>query len=184
MGVGLIYGLIILLIIFIFSIIWFIYSRKKKSVVGQIISAILILGVAYCFLINNIDEWTISKKDVIADLKHLNIQLKNKFEITSNKVTGMPERYQQTELSLSSTDKQNLLDNIKLSSNYKKFSTEKDYLADTTINLINKEGQIINYSYQNLFHREKYSLIDNYPTRLILTLDEKSNKVNYERIED
>ncbi len=178
------YGLIILVIIFFFAILLFINSKKKKSIVGLIVSFIIILGIIYVFLINNIDEWTISKKDVIADLKNINLELKDNFEIINNKVTGLSERNQETEILVSTKDKLVIIENIEHSSDYKDFKNEKAYLSDTTINPINKEGQIISYSNGDEFHREKYSLMDNYPTRISLTLDRKSNIVSYERIED
>lgn len=184
MGTGVIYLMIFLLIILTCSTVAFFYSRRKKSLVGQITSSVFVLGVLCLFLSNNIDEWTISKKSVVDDLKHLDLKLEDDFEIASNTVTGMPERYQATEILLSATDKKSVLDNIKHSPNFKPFINEEKYLADTTIIPTSNEGKIINYSHKNTFHREKYSIVDNYPTRLALTLDEKSNKLKYQRIED
>ena len=88
----LIYGLILLLIILFIGVVIFFYSRKKKSKIGLVISFLLILFVVLCLLTNNIDEWAITKKDVVTDLKNLGIQLKDNFEITENKVSGMPRK--------------------------------------------------------------------------------------------
>lgn len=181
---GLIYGLIFLLIISLLTIALFIYSIKKKLIIGKIISVLLIVGIASCFLTNNIDEWTISNKEVITDLHHIDINLSDKFKITNNEVTGMPERNQVTEIIISEKDKLKIIEDIQKSSNFKDFKSRKEYLADTSLSLFNKEGQIINYYYENSFHREKYSRIDNYPTQISLTINTQNNKVHYLRLED
>lgn len=41
---------------------------------------------------NYIDQWTIPKKDVISDLKIVNIELRNDFKITNNDISGMRRR--------------------------------------------------------------------------------------------
>jgi len=46
--------------------------------------------VMLTLLTNTLDELKISKKDVISDLKHVEIELKFEFEIINNNVTGMP----------------------------------------------------------------------------------------------
>jgi len=184
MGMTLIYGLIFLLIILFTGVILFVYSRKKKFKIGLIISSLLILFVILCLLTNNIDEWTITKKGVAIDLKNLGIQLKDNFEITENKVSGMPERYQETELLISEKDKEQIINIITKSANFKSYSNGEELIKDTSNNQNVMGEQMLNYKMPEFYHREKYCKIENFPTRLILTVDEKRKILNYQRIED
>ena len=184
MGMVLIYGIIFLLIILFIGVIIFVYSRKKKSKIGLIISSLLILFVILCLLTNNIDEWTITKKEVAIDLKYLGIHLKDNFEITENKVSGMPERYQETELSISEKDKEQILNIITKSANFKSYSSGEEIIKDTSNDQNVMSEQILNYKMPEFYSREKYCRIENFPTRLILTVDDKSKILKYQRIED
>lgn len=101
-----------------------VYSRKKRSKIGLTISVALLLPVIFVLLTNKIDEFSISKKDIVSDLKHLNIELKDNFKITKNNVTGMPERIQQTEIQTTQKDKDRILSEIRNSANFKSYANE------------------------------------------------------------
>jgi energy-coupling factor transporter transmembrane protein EcfT len=92
MGMKLIYGLVLLLIIAIIAIVVFILSKWAKSKIGIYVSLFLFLIVILSLMTNYIDQWTIPKKDVISDLKIVNIELRNDFKITNNDISGMRRR--------------------------------------------------------------------------------------------
>ncbi len=180
----LIYGLIILLIFLSIGIGLFIYSRKKKSKIGLTISIIMLLLVGLALLTNTIDEISISKKDIISDLSHINIELKDDFEITNNKVTGMPERIQETEIQISQKDKDRIISEIRNSSNFKSFANEQELINDTDTEQFGTSDKVFNFKYPTFYSRETYTKIDNYPTRLFVSIYDKSNTIKYKRIEE
>jgi len=180
----LIYGLIFLLIFLSIGIGLLIYSRKKKSKVGLTISIVMIALVIFALLTNTIDELTISKKDIITDLKHINIELKGDFEIANNNVTGMPERIQETEIKITQTDKDRIISEIKNSPNFKSFANGQELANEKDTEQFGTSNKIFNFKYPEFYSRETYSIIDNIPTRLFVYLDDNTNILKYQRIED
>ncbi|MFN0256582.1 hypothetical protein [Pedobacter ureilyticus] len=139
----------------------------------------MIAPIVLLFTGNTIDELTISKKDVVSDLGHLEISLQDDFKIIANSVTGMPERIQLTKLTISKNDEKHIIQLILDASNSK--------LATSTNNAIVKSD--FNDTAENLKHtrfysREIFKTIDNYPTRIHLSVEEGSNILKYQRIED
>lgn len=129
---------------------------------------------------NYIDEVSISKKDIISDLKYLNINLKNDFKIKENTVTGMPERIQETELEISKNDKRRIIEIAKNGINSISFKKKKELNADTS----SIKNEISYVGYPDFYAIEIYKDIDHYPTRIILTIYCKGNILKYQRIED
>ncbi len=170
-----IYWLIFLLIFLSIGIGLFIYAKKKKSKIVLSISAIMIVIIILSLLSNTIDEFTISKNDVISDLKYIDITLNDDFEITNNKVTGMPERIQETEIQITQKDMVRIINGIKTSANFKEKTNEQYPACD---------GVILNFKHPEFYSREKFSIIDNVPTRLILSIYFNNNTIEYQRIED
>lgn len=180
----LIYGLVLLLIIAIIGVVVFIISKRTKSKIGIYISVFLFLVVISSLMTNYIDEWTISKKDVISDLKNVNIELRNNFKITNNNVSGMPERTQKTTIEISSEDKARIIEQITTAKNYKAYPTNQNISDDTEATSLGFSKEIYNFQYPEFYSIETYSNIDNYPTRLFVTIDKKRNIIEYQRIED
>lgn len=180
----LIYGLILLTTIAIVGIGLFIISKKKKSKLGTGISISLIVIVILSLLINNIDEWTISKKDVISDLSYVNIKLKDDFKIIKNDVSGMPERIQKTTIEISAKDKNRIIEKIKSSANYKFYSNSEVINKDDDGTQFEFSKDIYNFEYPDFYYIETYTEIDNYPARLFVTIDKNKNILEYQRIED
>jgi energy-coupling factor transporter transmembrane protein EcfT len=183
MGVGLLFGLILLLILFVLALLLLFYAKKKKSKIGLLMSSLLLLVIIAVFMTNNIDEWTISKKDVIKDLKNLKIELKDEFEIADNTVTGMPERFQVTELKISKTDKERIIQIIKNSDNYKEYKNDTELQNDTNNEQFGFSEQIFNFKYPEFYSRETYCKVDNFPTRFFISVYDNENIIKYERIE-
>ena len=166
MGMKLIFGLILLLILLSTGIGLFIYSRKKKSKIGLTISIFMLLLVGLVLLINTIDEISISKKDIISDLSHINIELKDSFTIINNKVTGMSERIQETEIQISQKDKDRIINEIRNSTNFKSFANKQELINDTDTEQFGTSDKVFNFKYPEFYSRETYTKIDNYPTRI------------------
>ena len=180
----LIYGLIFLLVFLSIAVGLFIYSKKKKSKVGLTISIAMIAIVILTLLTNTIDELTISKKDIVSDLKYIDIKLKDDFEISNNKVTGMPERIQETEIQITQNDKDRLISEIKNSANFKSFANELEITTDIDTEQLGTSGKIFNFKYPSFYSRETYAIINNIPTRLFVTIYDDSKTLKYQRIED
>jgi low affinity Fe/Cu permease len=184
MGVGLLFVLfLIVLLIFIFFGL-FLYSKMKKSKVGIIITSIVLVCLISLFFINNIDELTISKADVKKDLKEIKIELNTNFEIKSNTVSGMPERYQKTEIEISNSEIEKIIKEIKQSKNFIEFKNETEVYNDD-ISMNNPlNGPILNFKYPEFYSRELYKDIDNISTRIFLTVYEGKNILEYQKMED
>lgn len=180
----LIYGLIFLLIFLSIGIGLFIYSGMKKSKVGLTISIVMIVLVILALMTNTIDEFTISKKDITTDLKHIDIELKDDFEIKNNNVTGMPERIQETEIQITQKDKDRIISEIKNSANFKSFANEQEIANDTDTEQFGISGKVFNFRYTEFYSKETYSIIDNIPTRLFVYIYDNTNTLKYQRIED
>lgn len=184
MGMIFIYCLILLLFYLSIGISLFIYSRMKKSKIGLIISVMMILFVILVLFTNKIDEITISKKEIITDLKHIEIELEDDFIITNNEVTGLPERIQETEIQITQNDKNRIINKIKNSVNFKLFANEQEMFKDKETEQFGTSGKVLNFKYPEFYSREKYLKIDNISTRLFVSIYDNKNTLKYQRIED
>ncbi|MNK55026.1 hypothetical protein D3C87_740260 [compost metagenome] len=184
MGMTLIYGLLILLILLLIGLIVLIVSLKKKSISGILISVLLITPIFSVLLANTFDELSISKNDVISELKHLGVVLKDDFKIVDNKVTGMPERYQETEITISIADRNRIIKVISEAENFKSFKNDEEIATDTTYEQFYNSNKILNLKYPEFYRKEISKEIDHISTRISLTVYEKDNVIIYQRIED
>lgn len=181
MGTSLIYGLAFLILLLTGSISFLIYALRRKSKTGTVIALFTSLLLLSLFFTNTIDEYSITKKDVIADLKHIEVRLNDDFMILSNDVSGMPERIQKTVILVSTKDKNTILDEIKNAANFVSLLHEEAISKHSHYSM---SPAIINSRFSGFYSRELYSHIDNYPTRIILSVNENSDTVSYQRIED
>ncbi|QEK51339.1 hypothetical protein FYC62_06405 [Pedobacter aquae] len=175
MGMIFIYGLVFLLIFLSIGIGLFIYSIRISSKIGLTISVILILLVTLVSLTNTIDEFTISKNDIIIELKYLGIELKDDFEIKNNKVSGMPERIQETEVEITQKDKHRIISEITNSANFRSFDYRNELFSD---------GVVYNLKYPEFYSREILFILDDTPIRICVYIDENANIIKYQRIEE
>lgn len=175
----LIYVVLFLSLLLLIGITMLFFSVKRKSVLGIFVSIVLVTPISILCIANTIDELNISKKDVISDLKYLEIDLKDDFKITNNTVTGMPERIQQTEIEISKDDKNRIIQLIRNASNFKSDASKNDTTEQLDLN-----DTIKNFKHSALYSREVFKIIDDYPTRIWLTVEEGSNILEYKRIED
>jgi uncharacterized membrane-anchored protein YhcB (DUF1043 family) len=178
MGFGLLIGVAILLILSVFDIFLFIRSIKRKSKIGLIISILIGLIVAMCLLTNKIDEITLTKKDVKKDLSFIKLELKDNFEILDNKVSGMPERIQETKLEISNSDRNRIIDEIEHAKNFKLFSNDDEAQNDTAFDYT-FSNKISNFKCPDYYFRTTYRQVDNIPTRISVSVNDTSNILEY-----
>jgi hypothetical protein len=185
MGVGLLIGLFALTVLIIIGAFSLRYFIRKKSRLGIIISASLIIFLIAILFINQIDQITHSKSDVREDLKLAKIQLMDDFEIVENKVYGMPERFQKTKIKITTSDRRRLIQEIRTDPNF--HLTDHEQILRDEMYSNPKKNSIVtaNYNFQDYFIRESYFKEDDYvPILIIVRLTEKQNILEYERIED
>lgn len=151
-------------------------EAKRKG----IIIFTLVLICSYVLLLNQIDEYTITKDEVRKGLQPLNIVLQDHFEIIHNDVSGMPDRIQVTKLRISNRDKQAIISSIQTAKNRKLYKSTADVINDTTYT----KDEISNKIFPEFYERQVYRIVDNIPTRIILTLSPNSHDVTYQRVED
>jgi len=186
MGVGPLIGFLILMALMIIGSVslWY-FARKKKSKVGILISSSLLLVFLAILFMNKIDQLTHSKSDVCEDLKFAQIILHDDFKIIENKVYGMPERFQETRIEISTSDLQILLKEIKSDPNY--HQSEQEQILRSEMYSNPKKNSIVtaNYAYRDNIIRESYFKKDEYvPSLFIVRLKENQNVLEYETIED
>ncbi len=127
------------------------------------------------------------KSDAKGDLQQVNILLQDDFEIISNKIVGMPEYSQTTYLKVSEKDKNQIINNIKNSSNFKILKSA----VSTLFNKISFSGEGIerkitwNYLIEDEFIKEYYYKKDGFvPVSITISLKLDSDTVIIKRIED
>jgi len=187
MGMVLIYGLLFLLILlFLALIIYIILKRNGKPKLGILFASLIVVFVTLMIFTNNIDEVTYSKSDARKDLKLANLVLNDDFEIIKNEVVGMPERFQKTELKISERDKIRIINEIKNGKSFKELN-ESRVLYSQMWNKKSSRNKIVftNYFYNNQYIRESYYREKDYvPTLMEISLTEKSNILELNRMED
>lgn len=187
MGMTVIYGAIFGIIILICSpISFFILKRFGMRKLGFIVATILALIVIIPTISIALDGTFYKKKDVVEDLKLANLRLNFDFEIISNDVSGMPERYQFTKLKLTKNDRDRIISEIKNGVNFK-VSSETDLLKIEMWdeNCLRDKVVYTDYLYDNKYVRESYFRLGNYvPTSMTVFLSENSDTLSFSRIED
>ena len=186
MGVGLLIGFLILMILIIISLVslWY-FTIKKKSKVGVIVSSIGLVFLITIIFTNEIDQLTHSKSDVREDLKFAKIVLNEDFDILQNEVYGMPERFQETRIKISTSDLNRLIKEIKSDPKYH-HSEQEQILRDEMYSNPKKNSIVTaSYKYRDNVIRESYFKEDDYIASLfIVRLKENQNVLEYKRIED
>jgi len=186
MGVGVLYMAIAGLIILICSpISYFILRKLGKKKLGIIIATILALIVIIPLLSSVFEGTLYNKTDAIDDLKLANLKLDDNFEIISNKVTGMPQRFQFTKIKLTKKDKNRIISEIINGKDFKK-TNETDLLYTEMWNEKSVRNKVVytNYLFGTEYTRESYFRENDYvPIHTTVTLREDSDTLDLERIE-
>jgi hypothetical protein len=186
MGAGLLITFFILLFLVIIFVWLLIRSIRVRSKIGIVVYGIILVALLSIFFINNIDEVLYSKSDARKDLLLANLVLNDDFEIIKNEVVGMPERFQKTILKISEHDKIRIINEIKNGKSFKKLK-ESRALYSQMWNEKSPRNKVVftNYFYNNQYIRESYYREKEYvPIHMEISLAEKSNLVELNRIED
>lgn len=185
MGIPLLIGLLFLLFLLILSvtILIFLYRKgHKKSAI--FISSILFLFFLNLAFMNSIDSFTYSKKDAQKDLKILNVELHEPFKIVENKIEGFPEYFQYTKVKISESDKEKILNQIKLDKNFKIYDSTALSLADFQLRKIPNKTSI-NFLKDDIYQREYYEKNEgNVGVSISISIKKDSDTLILERIED
>jgi hypothetical protein len=186
MGVGVVYIAIIGLIILICSpIAYFILTKLGKKKLGIAVAIILASIVIIPLLCSSFEGTFYNKTDAKEDLRLANLKLDDDFEIISNNVSGMPERYQYTKLKLTEKDKNRIIAEIKNGKGFKE-SNETDLLYTEMWNEKSVRNKVIdtNYLFGDGYIRESYFREGEYvPIHITVSLSADSDTLDLERIE-
>lgn len=183
MGMGLIYGLILLTIIIIIGIFLLIYSVRKKWKTGIAIAIVLLVLVIMGLFTNQIDSVTTTKADIRQQLGYAQVDLQDDFRIIENSISGMPERLQITKLLISKNDRKRIITSIEESENFQAFRSS-DSLANNTNLSTDKIGESFNASCPEFYIRELSTLVDDYPTKIQVSIDAGSDTLIYRQYEE
>lgn len=186
MGVGVLIGFAIIILLLVVAVVTFIIFRKRgKTKIGLIVSGPITIFCFSVLFMNSIDSFTHSKKDVRKDLDYARIELFEDFDIVNNDVSGMPERFQKTSLSISDNDKDRIIKEIENSDDFRIIDEKQVFLRTNNYGKFERnKTHIANYKYRDEFVRESCNKKDNYvPIVLLISLKKESNNIVYSRIE-
>lgn len=184
MGVKDLVGVLMLLVSICAAGGGFFYFKNKGSRVGLAVAVVFSAFVGLAVFGNTIDGLLISKSDMVSDFRALDIQLEDDFRINYSTKSGVSARVQETELRISSADKARIIARIEAAPNFKSYANSQELMDDDSTDRFGMSGEIFNFKYQQSYSRETYARADDYPARLFVSLDEDSNILKYQRIED
>lgn len=131
MGIGILFILVIGIIILICSqLSYFAFKKIGQKKTGIVIALVLSLIVLIPLFMTVFEGDLYFKSDAKEDLQLVNIVLVDDFKIISSNISGMPEYYQKTLLKISKKDNLRIIDQIKHSSDFKKYAFYSDLMAD------------------------------------------------------
>ena len=181
------------ILIFISIIIGLIYlaywipKRLGKKKLGLWLSGILTAGLLTLILANVFEDKFFFKSDVKERLKEHHIELKDDFELVSNKSGGFQDYFHQFRLTISTKDRERLIEQIRTADNYK---DEIQEMFDL------RYGKIRYSDIDTVFtanYQDEWNFIYEYfkpnkqgykPTWDRVSISKTENKLTYERVLD
>jgi hypothetical protein len=181
------------ILIFISIIIGLIYlaywipKRLGKKKLGLWLSGILTAGLLTLILANVFEDKFFFKSDVKERLKEHHIELKDDFELVSNKSGGFQDYFHQFRLTISTKDRERLIEQIRTADNYK---VEIQEMFDL------RYGKIRYSDIDTVFtanYQDEWNFIYEYfkpnkqgykPTWDRVSISKTENKLTYERVLD
>lgn len=143
MGAGFaILGLFVIFILVLAIVLFFILKKRGYLKTGIILSSILVVMVLIPVFSFVFESELYFKSDAEDDLKLLNINLKDDFEIISNIIVGVNDYYQTTYLKISNYDKNRIKEEILNAQDFRML-TEQDYI-DVQSNKLKLKKSILN----------------------------------------
>lgn len=113
---------ILLLISIIIGLIYLAYwlpKRLGRKKLGLWLSGILTVGLLTLIIATVFEDRFFFKSDALERLKEHNIELKDDFELISNESGGFQDYFHQFRLTISPTDRERLIEQIRTAHNYK-----------------------------------------------------------------
>ncbi|HLO72753.1 MAG TPA: hypothetical protein VK164_02350 [Flavobacterium sp.] len=154
---GLIY--IALIVLTLCCFFWLAVSIRKKYTIGKVLSISIILFLSYPLLEYNYKAYTL-KKNVENDLKTLQFQLNDNFEISlSSGSDDFLGKSQTTQIEISNEDKLKLINQIVKSKNYKELKNENEIRLEHEKTYLPK--YFLNSKYPEYYSRKLQSNIEN-----------------------
>ncbi len=188
MGAGVLFGAIIGLLILIGSpISYFILKYLGYKKTGIVVALLMASIVLIPFFLLYFESELYSKSDAQKDLDKLGIELQDDFEIEQNKISGIPEYYQFTDLKISYADKLRIIKTIKSSPNFEERNSTEPLRFKLANENLWRDDTIVthNFIFKNKITREIFENKPNIiPCNIKIEVSEKSNIIRIERIEE
>lgn len=165
-------------------IIFYIFKKLEKTLLGKILSFSYLLFVVYIFISNIFAEELFSKNDAREILAQQNIFLKDDFTIKNVNIgTGFhsDDNFNQFKIIISDKDKENLINEIKSSENFTIcLNSEKCPEADKSDRYFGKNSTI-NYETSDFYIREHFKTFGKgkAPLNVFIRISKKDNTIFY-----
>jgi energy-coupling factor transporter transmembrane protein EcfT len=189
MGTGLLVTFFLGIIILVCSpLSYFAFKKIGKRKTGIVIASILGLIVLIPIFMTVFEGNLYFKSDAKEDLKLVNIVLNDDFEIISSKISGMPEYYQNTELKISKKDNLRIIEQIKHSLDFEKYSQYSDLMTT-----VYEYRTSIDSNYTKFWNRQSGGIFSRgyfkdvkgiVPVKMTIDLSLNSDTLFIHRIED
>jgi hypothetical protein len=179
----------LILISLTLGIIFLAYWIPKKlgyAKAGKYIAIILTLSIIIIITLTIFEDDLFSKSDAQKLLAEQGIQLKDKFNIKENKSMFSPGDYYHTFiLTISPSDKQKIINEIRNSANFTKANQSESYLENQE-DYYNGSKRTKNYETDKQFIRELFEPHGKgyAPTWRKIEIDKKANKLIFEDIDE
>lgn len=185
------WGLSILLFIsLVVGLIYLAYwlpKRLGKRKIGLWLSGILTVGLLTLIIATVFEDQFFFKSDAIEKLKEHNVELKDDFKILSNESGGFMDYFHQFRLTISPSDKERLIDQIKSADNYQDEVQDMFDLRSGKIRYSDRDTSFTaNYQDEWNFIYEYYKPNKQgyTPTWDRISISKTENRLNYERVLD
>ena len=179
--------LFISIIVGLIYLAYWITKRLGKRKLGLWLSGLVTTGLVTLVITTVFEDKFFFKSDVNERLKEHNIELKDNFKIFSNESGGLMDYFHQFILTISATDKQRLIDQIKSADNDKE-DVEEMFDIQSGKNRYSTKDTVFTATYQ-----DKWNYIYEYykpnkqgyrPTWDRVSISKTENKLTYERVSD
>jgi hypothetical protein len=187
MGIYLIVFLLIFTIIIGIICLSFWFPKKLGyPKFGKYLSLIISVIIGLYFLSGIFEDELFSKSNATEILAELNIKLNDEFELIDNKsLSAVGDYYHTFKLKISEKDKMRIINEIKISKNFKQDKKTESYF-DNREDYYNGPKRIKNYETDNQFIRELFEPQGKgyAPTWQKIEIDKKENLLIFEDIDE
>jgi hypothetical protein len=178
----------LMILLFAFLIIfvsyWTLINLGFKKA-GKIVATVFTVLALLPLLSLALEDYFFFRSDARKMLKENQIELKDDFKITSNKITGLNDLYQKFELQISKSDKDLIIQQLRHSPHFKNSGNEGYNLQSKVGSGLTKKIYR-DYEKEDFVRREAYQkLRTGYkPDYDIITISKVDNKLTFERINE